>query len=51
MTVSDFLKQLENIGEQYASVLYLLLSSGNLLTGYEQLSNNNTIEIYQTVFH
>ena len=32
---SDFLKQLQNTGEQ---LLTLLLSSDNLLAGYEQLS-------------
>ena len=34
-----------------SSVLTLLLSSDNLLTGYEQLAYLQSIEIYQFVFH
>ena len=37
MAASDFLKQLQKTGEQLLSVLTLLLSSDNLLAGYEQL--------------
>ena len=34
-----------------ASVLTLLLSSDNLITSYAQLRFNNSIEIYQFLFH